>query len=306
VALVALGGCSARKNGEATQVAAKVNKEEISVHQVNFMLQRQPGLKPEQLDSFSRKTLDALIDQELAVQAASEQRVDREPAVLQAIEAARREIVARAYAERLADSANPPTKEEVAAYYASHPSLFADRRIYNLVETALEATPSQQQSLQAQVIAAKNADELTALLRTSGLRFGTRQTTQGADALPLQAVDRMAALREGQSYMLGGPTGARILTITAVRRSPLTEEEARPMIEKFLLVERKQALVEQQIRSLRSAARIEYQGKFAQASTPAAPVATTAPAAAAVPVVSASSASGLDNATLNKGMAGLK
>ena len=87
--LAACGGGDGDKK-PATQVAAKVNSGEISVHQVNQVLQRQPGLKPEQVQAVSRRVLDGLVDQELAIQQATEQKLDRDPRVVSAIEAAKR------------------------------------------------------------------------------------------------------------------------------------------------------------------------------------------------------------------------
>ena len=84
--LAACGGGDGDKK-PATQVAAKVNSGEISVHQVNQVLQRQPGLKPEQVQAVSRRVLDGLVDQELAIQQATEQKLDRDPRVVSAIEA---------------------------------------------------------------------------------------------------------------------------------------------------------------------------------------------------------------------------
>ena len=264
VVAVALSACGGKKEAGATQVAAKVNKEEISIHQVNYLLQRQAGLKPEQLDAVSRQTLDALIDQELALQAASEQHIDRDPSVMLAVEAARRDIVARAYAERLAEGATPPTADEVKQYYDSKPGLFAQRRLYTLVESALEATPAQLETLQNALPATKSGSDVAALLRTQGLHFGTRQVTLGAEALPMQAVDALAVLREGQSHLITGPAGGRVLTVVSALSAPLSLEEARTSIEKYLLADHKRQLVERQIKALRSTAHIEYQGKFAQ------------------------------------------
>ncbi len=53
---------------------------------------------------------------------------------MQQIEAARREIIARAYAEKIGQGAPKPTAQEVNAYYEAHPALFSQRRIYNLQE----------------------------------------------------------------------------------------------------------------------------------------------------------------------------
>lgn len=307
-----LAACGSKREG-ATQVAAKVNKEEISVHQINFLMQRQGNLKPEQVEAASRKTLDALIDQELALQAANEQRLDRDPRVVQAIEASRRDILARAYAERLAESAAVPTDKDITDYYDAHPELFAQRRVYTLVETAVEATPAQQQALKPQLDAAKNADEVAAALRVAGLRFGTRQLTQGADALPMQAAAPMATLKEGQSHVIAGPLGARILTIVSVKPAPLAAAEAKTAIQQYLLVDRKRQVVEQQLKQLRAAARIEYQGKFAQAAgaapadgTP--PVVVTTPTADVSATTPAPAASGstLDASSVNKGLSNLK
>ena len=47
---------------------------------------------------------------------------------MQQIEAARREIISRAYVEKIGEGAPKPTPAEVKAYYEKHPALFANRR----------------------------------------------------------------------------------------------------------------------------------------------------------------------------------
>jgi EpsD family peptidyl-prolyl cis-trans isomerase len=116
------------KDKPASQTAAKVNKEEITVHQINFVLQQQRGLVPEQAASASKQILERLIDQELALQKAEDQKIDRDPRVVQQIEAARRDIISRAYLEKIASGAPKASPAEIKAYYDAHPALFKERR----------------------------------------------------------------------------------------------------------------------------------------------------------------------------------
>jgi EpsD family peptidyl-prolyl cis-trans isomerase len=275
LAAAALSACGGKSSDPGTQTAAKVNREEISVHQVNYFLRRQGTVAPDQLDALSRQTLDALVDQELAVQAALKDKIDRDPMVVQSLEAARRELLARAYAERLTQGIGPPSPQEVKQYYDSQPALFARRRLYTLVDTAIDATPEEQKTIAAQLPTTRGTADVALVLRQAGLRFGSRRTTIGAEALPLHAVDKMAALNEGQSLLVGGPRDAHIYTVIETRLAPLNLEEARTAIENFLTAERRRAALEQQIKTLRSAARIEFVGRFAQpASAPTPDLAT--------------------------------
>lgn len=279
-ALIAAAGvvaCGGKSSDPGTQIAAKVNREEISVHQVNYFLRRQGTVAPDQLDAVSRQTLDALVDQEVAVQAALKQKIDRDPMVVQSLEAARRELLARAFAERLTQGVSPPSPQEVKQYYDSKPALFARRRLYTLVDTAIDATPEEQKTIQAQLPTTRGTADVALVLRQAGLRFGSRRTTIGAEALPLHAVDKMAALNEGQSLLVGGPRDAHIYTVIETRSAPLNLEEARTAIENFLTAERRRAALEQQIKTLRAAARIEFVGRFAQAASAPEATSTTKP-----------------------------
>ena len=105
-----------------------------------------------------------MIDQELALQKAEEQKLDREPKVVQQLEAARREIVARAYAERVGDSAPKPTPDEIRKYYEQNPALFKDRRVYSIQELFIEAKPEEMDRLRADLQKSKNLAEFVELL----------------------------------------------------------------------------------------------------------------------------------------------
>lgn len=310
-AAVLLAACGGDKGDKASQTAAKVNKEEITVHQINFVLQRQPGLKPEQAEAASRQVLERLIDQELAVQKAQEQKLDRDPRVVQQIEAAKREIIARAYVERVGESVAKPTNDEIAKYYNEKPALFKDRRIYSLQELQIEAKPEQFEVLRAKLGAAKNLNEFVDFLKANDFRFSGNQAVRAAEQLPLSSLDGISRMKDGDSMVSPAANGINVLFLVGSRSQPVDEARARPAIEAFLLNQRKAEVVQKDIKALRDGSKIEYVGKFAEAaaSAPAtAPTAVPAPTAsdAAVPATApAPAASGLDPASISKGM-GLK
>lgn len=297
---LALTGCSDTKNKDkASQTAAKVNKEEITVHQINFMLQQQRGLKPEQAEAAGRQILERLIDQELAIQKADELKLDRDPRVVQQLEAAKREIVARAYVERMGEGVAKPTPEEIQKYYDDKPALFKERRIYSIQEIGIEARPEQVDGLRTQLQSAKSANDFIEYLKANDYRFSGNQAVRAAEQLPMNMLEGFAKMKDGQTMLVPTPNGAQVIVLAGSRMAPVAAEQAKPAIEQFLLNERKRDIVQKDMKDMRTAAKIEYIGKFAEgaASAPKAAAPTLAPAQGA--------ASGLDAASISKGM-GLK
>lgn len=299
--LVLLAACGGGKGEQASQTAAKVNREEITVHQINFMLQRQPGLKPEQTEAASRQVLERLIDEELALQKAEDMKLDRDPRVVQQIEAAKREIIARAYVERLAEGAAKPTPEEISKYYEDKPALFKERRIYSLQELAIDARPEQLPELRAKLAAVKSPAEFVEYLKGNDYRFQGSQAVRAAEQLPLVSLDVIARMKDGDSAFSPAPGGVKVLYLLGSRSQPVDEARARPAIEQFLLNQRKGERVQSELKALRAAAKIEYVGSFAQGASGAAAAAASG-ASATSP---APAASGLDANAISKGM-GLK
>jgi EpsD family peptidyl-prolyl cis-trans isomerase len=271
VLALALAGCGEKKDAAAQQAAAKVNKQEISTQQLNFVLQQQRGLRPEQTEAASRQMLERLIDQELMVQKSDDLKLDRDPKVMLTLEAARREVLARAYIEKVGEAAAKPTADEIKKYYNDKPALFAERRLYSLQEIMIEAKPEQMEALRAQLGEAKNVPEFVEGLKTAGMRYAVNQAVRAAEQLPLANLDAFARMKDGQAIFNPGPTGAQVLVLAGSRTQPMSEEQARPVIEQYLLAERRRKLLEDDVKAMRAAAKISYVGKFAEAaSAPAA------------------------------------
>ena len=311
-------GCGKSSAGSG-QVAATVNKGEVSIHQVNLVLQQQSRLKPEQVDEASRVILDRLIDQEVLVQQAESLKLDRDPRVMQQIDAARREVLARAVAERTAQAAGQPTDDDIRAYFDAKPVLYKERRVYSLEEIQVRAQGAELDALRERVQGTKNLADLGRYIKDQGLSAQVNQRTAPAEALPLPLVTQLAAIRDGQGVYMVEPAGARIVIRLGAKDAGVTLDQARPTIEAQLAAERRQKAVESDIRALRQAAKVEKMGKFALAS--AAPSTTTAgtasnvaaapaPAAAASADASTGHVEGatrdLTKQSLNKGLNGLQ
>lgn len=293
-----LAGCGDKKEGVASQTAARVNKDEITVHQINFALQQQRNLRPEQADAASRQILMRLVDQQLALQKADDLKLDREPRVVQQLEAARREILARAYIEKVGDAAPKPTAEEIAKYYDDKPALFKERRIYSIQELVIESKPEQLGELRERLAGSKGIGEFVEFLKSGGYRFQANQAVRAAEQLPLSSLESFARMKDGQAALVPNPNGAQVIVLAGSRSQPVALEQARPAIEQFLLNERRRKLAEDDMKALRAAAKIEYLGKFAE-------LANAAPAASAAPAVDAAASGGLGAAEISKGL-GLK
>ena len=308
-ALALLAGCGDKKEKAASQTAAKVNKEEITVHQINFVLQQQRGLQPDQAEVVGKQILERLIDQELAVQKAEDLKLDRDPRVVQQMEAARREIIARAYVEKTGEAASKPTDAEIKAYYDAKPALFSARRIYSLQEISIEAKPEQVVTLREQLSASKSINEFVEFLKANSYRFAGNQAVRPAEQLPLNLLDTFAKLSDGQAVLMPSANGAQVVLLVGSRSEPVDEARAKPAIEQFLSNDAKRKLVETDIKALRAAAKIEYEGKFAPPPAGAAsatPATAAAPATAPVPPPPlAASEGGLSATDISKGM-GLK
>ncbi len=321
--VAALVGCGAEsKDKPASQTAAKVNKEEITVHQINLVMSQQRALPPEQAASASGQVLERLIDQELALQKAGEQKIDRQPRVMQQLEAARREIISRAYIEKIGDGAPKPTPVEVSAYYEKHPALFSQRRVYSLQEVSIEAPPEQVEALKKVLTGAKSFSAFLEYLKANNIKFRGAEAVRAAEQLPLTSVEQFATLKDGQAVFAATPTGARVIHLVSSRSQPVTMQAAIPAIEQFLLNERKRKLIADDLYALRTAAKIEYVGDFDQNKPPprpapsmdAPPLTSIAPAASSVDAApqieiaprDLGPASMPSDSTLDKGLKGMK
>ena len=119
----ALPGCDRAAAERGAQLAAKVNGTQISVRQVRSV-------------GDAGQPLEKVIDRELLVQQALRAGLEKDPAVREAIEVSRRQILAQAWLDKVA-AGKTVSRDEIHSFYADNPALFAERRVYRVRETRL-------------------------------------------------------------------------------------------------------------------------------------------------------------------------
>lgn len=299
----------------ATQVAAKVGSEEISVHQINQVLSRTNAANatPQAIQNLRREVLEKLIDQQLAVSQAEESKLNRSPEVVALLEAARREVLARAYIQQLTSALPKPTPEETKKYYAEHPALFAERRVFNLQEVQLPAAAGEAVAEQVRTLlgSGKPMEDVAAFLKLKDVKFGGGAATRAAEQIPLELLTKVHALKDGQSMVVQNPQGFNVIRVASSQSAPVPETNALPRIEQFLANQRGAEAVSQNIKQLRTKVNITYMGDFAGGPAAAASAPAAAAPAAAAPVATAPAATpaadpAKSQSVIEKGVAKLK
>lgn len=261
LAAALVAGCGGGDKA-ATQVAAKVNGDEITVHQINYFLSRS-GLPPEGMEAAKRQMLERLIDQQIAKQQAIERKLDRTPAALHSIEAARDEILARTYREQVATGVPAPTEDEVRAFYAEHPELFAQRKLFGLEEISVALPQPAAKEFKAFVARGTDLREAAGWLKSQNAPFADQRGIRAAEELPLDWLTQMQQMKSGDTRLFENGERLYLVRVAATQAAPIEEAAARPRIRQYLINRRVREAIASDAEHLRGKSNIEYTGEFA-------------------------------------------
>jgi len=258
-------GCGRKDDDKkpVTQVAAKVNSDEITVHQVNNVLARTPNIAPAAADRAKREILDRLIDQQLAKQQAIHKNLDRTPGVQQALEAARSEILARAYLDQVVAAQPRPSAEETKKYYADHPELFSQRRVFVLEEVSLAATGDLARELRLRAAKSRSLKEIADWLQAQDVKFVPNRGVRAAEQLPLELLPKLQNAKVGEILVIEAGQNLQVIRVLAANAEPVDEASAAPRIQQFLSNRRASEAIANELKQLKAGAKIEYTGEFA-------------------------------------------
>ncbi len=272
----ALAGCGDReKESKPGQALASVNGEEITVLQLNEEIQR-AGVPAARQQEASKQLLQALIDRQLLAGAAAQEKLDRDPKVVQAIERARALIVAQAYMQKRLANIARPTPAEVEDYFNKHPEFFSKRKQFQmdqLVLAAKDLTPE----ARAAADAARSLEEVAVWLDAHKVKYGRAQVTRSTSDLNPELSKKLLGMPKSQLFSVREGERAMLLAVADVRDAPVPLEVAAPQIEKYLMTNKNKELAAAEVERLRQHAKIEYLNKELAAGPKAAPASMAAP-----------------------------
>jgi len=264
VLALSLAACSEDEETNATQVVAKVDSTEITVHQLNAGLEsfnRSAILDPGVAENIRLSVLRKLVDQQLFVAQAKVKEMERDPAVVQAIEQAKRQILAQAYARKLMAGIKAPDNKAIETYFDEHPEFFKNRKIYTMRTLALS-----KQGLDTEVIGAlEKLDNLTkaeAYLKSQGILYQQKMVTSPAEDMPMGVVLNMVDAPAGQLFVLNMQSQVPVYDVVEAIDQPFMLEQARPLINQLLTNQANEKRVRGETERLRKSAIIVYKGEF--------------------------------------------
>ena len=233
----------------AQQVAAKVNGSEITVEKTGAASRQAAA-----------QALDRVIDRELLVQKALAAKLDRDPEVARALENARHKILAQAYLDKLGPVKVHP--DEVRAFYQDNPALFAQRRVYRVRQLDIPAAVERVDLLKAEVARAAELEDIVLWVTNRGLKYRIASLTQPAEEVPLAQLPELSRMRDGEIAVFSSPAGTSVVQLVHAQDAALSEQQAAPVIERFLAGRRRLELAAAEVKRLREVASIEYVGEF--------------------------------------------
>jgi len=262
VCVLLLAGCGNNHKKGATQSVARVDGTELTMTELKYRLNRE-HVRPDREEEAAPKVLEQLIDEQLIVEKAEKNKLDLEPTAQQALDAARRDVLARAYMEQAAQSVAAPTDAAIHGYYDSNPYLFSQRRVYTLQEYLAKVPEDKIPALRAMVEAGRPPEEAEAWFKAQGAAFRGQQSTHPAEQIPLGSLKEIAGIPVGKGLVASAGNQVHVTYVTSSTDAPVSFDKARGAIAQFLTVEGRKKVTEGNVGALRTAAKIEYAPQYA-------------------------------------------
>ena len=253
-----------------SQVIARVNDQEITVHEMNAEFQQLETSSDAASSGLMDEVVQRLIDRKLFARQARKQGLDRTPDTMLAMELAREQALAQAYVDQLGNQVDDATDEEVGASYNANPAVFANRRYYQVRQMVIhlesaDADVSMAQ-LDAEIAGVATVFDLIDWLEAKRISYLLTYLDEPAEYFAPRILNVLAQMQPGQVTKIEVDKVAIVFALLGTRPAGLDLKTAAPKISATLRETRRAEFVESQLENLRRNAAIVYFGAGAQKS----------------------------------------
>ena len=254
---VAVSGCMDKSGApKNSQIVAVVNDHEVTGSDIDQS--SAPDGRAIASDK-NRRAVDDLVGEELLVQGAIKRRLDRDPAVLQEVENARRHILARYFAERELYPKVAIKPGDIEEFYHANPILFQNRKRFQLKNFSI-ATAALDDELRTELDRSHSAAQLRDALEKHDIKYSSQVSMITADQLPVDKLGEFAKAEAGDIMIAGQGNGRTLLMfVVAIEDdNPMSFEHAKPYIAQYLAQRRNGQAVTDYLNQAKAGAKIDY------------------------------------------------
>lgn len=244
------------KEKKSGQALVSVNGNEVTTLQLNDEIKR-ANIRPDQYEAASKQLLESLISRQLIMDEAIRNKLDRTPDVMQARERANVQIISQAYMQGIVSKIAKPSKAEIDEYYQKHPEFFTQRKQFDLTIVRI-ATKDLSNELKTIIEAAKSLDEVVVWLEKNKVQYLRNLASRSSTDLPSQMATMMQQKSKDTIFVINEQDNSLLISVNAIKDSPITAAVAAPQIEKFLMNQKYKEATDAEVARLRAAAKIEY------------------------------------------------
>lgn len=238
-----------------TQVVARAAGKEITLSQLRLEMARL-GLSAADPEA-ERAALQSLVNRTVLANAARSASLHKRPEGLARMYAAQDQALADYY---LAIASQPaePTDQEIEAFIAANPTLFARRRAYDFIVMSIETKNFDEKTLTPLFDEEENFDRLASVLQKAGARYSIATASETGAAFPPPIREQLARYDVRDNIVIKGDATTQILKIAAIRNDPMPQREQGALARRLVLEERAGARMQDTLARLTKGADIAY------------------------------------------------
>lgn len=264
-----LSACEQPAASRSNAVVAKAGSEVVSEFELDHAMARLGPMNAAESSAARGKVLEALVDQHLVSRAARDIELDKAPEVALAMQQAQRQVLVEAYMERLFKDMPMPSDAEIQDYYARHPELFAQRKVYRVQEFELQLPPGRVAEVETQLKQSRSLSDFASWLGEQGIAVRSAEAVRPAEKIPPVMLAQLVNMQDGQVVVVPmGENRISVLQLLGSQTQPVSLQQSRDTIARLIQDGKRKTLLDAEINKLRAAGKIEYASGFVPAPAP--------------------------------------